>query len=151
VAKKKDRSEKKRSIADMSDYHTILKRRASLVTFDDRIAKQMKGFCRFFFPRKTVLRKAFLSHDNDGNGVLNKKDWCVSIVKANREADKELIAAFTHQIFSQDQSACPYQEFMDVVFRQDVASYKRLLNRGCRLDRKETWGNVSAVIGGDWS
>ena len=81
----------------------------------------------------------------------DKKDWCVSIVKANREADKELIAAFTQQIFSQDQSACPYQEFMDVVFRQDVASYKRLLDRGCRLDRKETWGNVSAVIGGDWS
>ena len=70
--KKKDKSNPKRSIADMSDYHTILKRRASLVTFDDRIAKQMKGFCRFFFPRKTVLRKAFLSHDNDGNGVLSK-------------------------------------------------------------------------------
>ena len=57
---------------EMSDYHTILKRRASLVTFDDRVAKQMKSFCRFFYPRRTVLRKAFLSHDNDGNGILSK-------------------------------------------------------------------------------
>ena len=71
-AKKSGQKSQTRSISDMSDYQDILKRRASLVTFEDRVTKQMKGFCRFFYPRKTVLRKAFLSHDNDGNGVLSK-------------------------------------------------------------------------------
>ena len=71
-------------------------------------------------------------------------------MKANPEADKTLIAAFEQQIFPMDKSACPYQQFMDVIFRQDVASYKNLLNSGCRYDRKETWGNVSSTIGGEW-
>lgn len=73
-----------------------------------------------------------------------------SIKKANPEADKKLINEFCVQLFPGDHSACPYQEFMDVVFRQDVASYNRLLRRGCRYDRRETWGNVSSTIGGEW-
>jgi EF-hand domain-containing protein 1 len=171
---------KSRDPKDMKDYSDILKRRASLVTFDDRVVKQMKSFCKFFYPRRTVLRKAFLSHDTDGNGVLSKyfflfqyqkisflfllinmffssffkfiakKDWITSIKKANPEADEALITAFKYQLFPMEMSACPYQEFMDAIFRQDVASYKNLLNRGCRYDRKETWGNVSSTIGGDW-
>ena len=72
VKKSNGKKNKGRDPKDMKDYHEILKRRASLVSFDDRVAKQMKAFCRFFFPRKTMLRKAFLSHDNDGNGVLRK-------------------------------------------------------------------------------
>merc|ERR1711935_625100 len=118
---KKGSKNKSRDPKDMKDYSEILRRRASLVTFEDRVGQQMKSFCKFFYPRRTVLRKAFLSHDTDGNGVLTQKDWAVSVAKANPEADKE---------------------FMDTVFRQDVASYKNLLNRGCRYDRRETWGNV---------
>ena len=79
-----------------------------------------------------------------------KDDWVISIQKANPEADKSLIKTFQIQIFPTEYSACPYQEFMDAVFRQDVASYKNLLNRGCRYDRRDTWGNVSSSIGGDW-
>jgi Ca2+-binding EF-hand superfamily protein len=136
--------------ASMSSYIDICKARESTLSFDDRVARQMKAFCRFFYPRRTVLRKAFLSHDNDGTGVLNKRDWLKSINKANPEVLPSVRDAFMHQIFPMEKSACPFQEFMDVVFRQDVASYNRLLNRGCRLDRRETWGNVSSTIGGDW-
>ena len=81
---------------------------------------------------------------------LAQKDWAVSVAKANPEADKKLIKTFKIQLFPSEHSACPYQEFMDTVFRQDVASYKNLLNRGCRYDRRDTWGNVSSTIGGEW-
>ena len=80
----------------------------------------------------------------------DKEDWLKSINKANPEVLPSIRDAFMHQLFPMEKSACPFQEFMDVVFRQDVASYNRLLNRGCRLDRRETWGNVSSTIGGDW-
>ena len=69
---KKGNKNKSRDPKDMKDYSEILKRRASLVTFEDRVGQQMKSFCKFFYPRRTVLRKAFLSHDTDGNGVLSK-------------------------------------------------------------------------------
>jgi hypothetical protein len=56
----------------MSNYLDILKERENKLSFDDRVQRQMTAFCRFFYPRRTVLRKAFLSHDNDGTGVLSK-------------------------------------------------------------------------------
>ena len=57
---------------NMTSYMDILKDRESTLSFDDRVMQQMKAFCRFFYPRRTVLRKAFLSHDNDGTGVVSK-------------------------------------------------------------------------------
>ena len=81
---------------------------------------------------------------------IDKEDWLKSVNKANPEVLPAVRDAFSVQLFPMNQSACPYQEFMDVVFRQDVASYKRLLNRGCRYDRRETRGNVSSTIGGEW-
>ena len=85
---KKGSKNKSRDPKDMKDYSEILRRRASLVTFEDRVGQQMKSFCKFFYPRRTVLRKAFLSHDTDGNGVLSKLGFfclyvCLLVIACN--------------------------------------------------------------------
>ena len=66
----------------------------------------------------------------------------MSLKKANPDILPVLEDAFVKLLFPMKRSAVPYQEFMDSVFRQDSASFKRLLQRRCHLDRRETWGNV---------
>ena len=39
-------------------------------------------------------------------------------------------------------SAVPYEEFMDVAFRGDVQTLNGLIQRRCNFDDKNTWGNV---------
>ena len=39
-------------------------------------------------------------------------------------------------------SALPYDEFMEIIFKGDIESFKNLAKKGCNLKDKNTWGNI---------
>ena len=109
-----------------------------------QIEKLLTAFSRVYFRCRTLLRKRFLSHDHEGHGVIGKKDF----VKALRTVDdtEAFPVKYINQLetlfFPMQNSAVPYEEFMDDAFRGDVQTLNGLIQRRCNFDDKNTWGNV---------
>ena len=147
--KKKKKREKKKEIL-RSSYVDILKRREHELSDDAKFYSMIKTFCRFFFPRRITLRKAFLSHDHKGTGVVNMVDFISSVRKTNADFPKASLDAMVSALFTDDaMSAVNFQDFMDIIWRQDVKTFKNLIARGTRLDKRETWGNVHSELQAD--
>ena len=142
--KKKKKTVKKEIVR--SSYVEILKRREQELTIDAKYGTLIKAFCRFFFPRRISLRKAFLAHDHKGTGVIGKEDFEMSVKRTNADFPKASLSGMVAVLFPVDQSAVNYQDFMDIVWRQDIGSFTNLIKRKTRLDKKETWGNVHTDI-----
>ena len=82
-----------------------------------RLTKILKSFTRTFLRRKTVLRKAFMSRDVDGKGVISKDEFLKSLQKVSslQEAQfpKKYLDEILKMFFPKKNSAIPFQEFMD--------------------------------------
>ena len=109
-----------------------------------KIEEVLKKFTRYFFRKKGVLKKRFLSHDVHGHGVVNKVDFIESLdTVSGHEFPKRYLDQLCMMLFPDtNNSACPYTEFMDVSFRADVQSFNGLIQRRCNLHDKSTWGSV---------
>lgn len=72
--RRKERTKKQTRLRtkSMHNYMDILEEKRALLTMEQKLGSLMKDFCRFFYPRRVMLRKAFLSHDNEGKGVVCK-------------------------------------------------------------------------------
>ena len=102
-----------------SSYVDILKRREHELSDDAKFNSMIKTFCRFFFPRRITLRKAFLSHDHKGTGVVNKVDFISSVRKTNADFPEPSLDAMVSAVFTDEaMSAVNFQDFMDIVWRQ---------------------------------
>ena len=114
-------------------YIQILKQRENLEGERERLTKLLKSFTRTFLRRKTVLRKAFMSRDVDGKGVLSKEQFIKSLksVSSSQEAQfpKKYLDEVLRMFFPKPNSAIPFQEFMDITFRGDIETFKGLNNR----------------------
>ena len=109
-----------------------------------RLTKILKSFTRTFLRRKTVLRKAFMSRDVDGKGVISKVNSS-KVFKSflcKRRSFQKYLDEILKMFFPKANSAIPFQEFMDVTFRGDIETFKGLADRGVNFDDKNTWGNV---------
>eukprot|EP00944_MAST-04C_sp_MAST-4C-sp1_P014055 g14055.t1 len=130
----------------LQHYIHILKMRESKEGELQRLTKILKSFTRTFLRRKTVLRKAFMSRDVDGKGVISKDEFLKSLQKVSslQEAQfpKKYLDEILKMFFPKKNSAIPFQEFMDVTFRGDIETFKGLADRGVNFDDKNTWGNV---------
>ena len=130
----------------LQHYIQILKKREQKEGEKERLTKILKSFTRTFLRRKTVLRKAFMSRDVDGKGVISKEQFIKSLEKVTsvQEAQfpKKYLEEVLRMFFPKANSAVPFQEFMDVTFRGDIDTFKGLADRGVNFDDKNTWGNV---------
>jgi Ca2+-binding EF-hand superfamily protein len=108
-----------------------------------KIETLLKKFTRYFFRKKSVLKKRFLSHDYDGKGIVNKDNFVKSIHHASgNEFPEKYLNQLVQLMFPSHDSGCPYQEFMDVAFRGDVQSFNGLIQRRCNFHDTNTWGKV---------
>ena len=133
-----------RQLHKMQSYSQLLHEQEDKQGHIVQIEKLLTAFSRVYFRSRTLLRKRFLSHDHEGYGVIGKKDF----VKALRTVDdtEAFPVKYINQLetlfFPMQNSAVPYEEFMDVAFRGDVQTLNGLVQRRCNFDDKNTWGNV---------
>ena len=136
----------KQAEENLQHYKLLLKEREDKEGEHQRLTKLLKSFTRTFLRKKTVLRKAFLSRDVEGKGIVSQEQFLRALEKtqATQEAHlgKKYVDEILRMFFPLVDSALPYQEFMDVTFRGDIETFKGLAERRCNFHDRSTWGNV---------
>lgn len=134
------------SESKLQNYIQLVKKRENKENEGQRLQKLVKSFTRTFLRKKTVLRKVFLARDVQGRGIVSRAEFEQVLKKVQQAQEAALPKKHVDEIikmfFPDVNSALPYDEFMEIIFKGDIESFKNLAKKGCNLKDKNTWGNI---------